>query len=77
MVAEAEFYDVVIIGAGVVGSAIAQTLSRGPMMPRLSATEMIVSVVVSLVFACTLAWLGARLAIRGGMSHRHDVPSSV
>lgn len=28
MVAEAEFYDVVIIGAGVVGSAIAQTLSR-------------------------------------------------
>jgi glycerol-3-phosphate dehydrogenase len=28
MVAQAEFYDVVIIGAGVVGSAIAQTLSR-------------------------------------------------
>src|SRR5215210_7823583 len=28
MVAEAEFYDVAIIGAGVVGSAIAQTLSR-------------------------------------------------
>jgi hypothetical protein len=57
--------------------SLAQTLARGPMMPRLSATEMIVSVVVSLAFACALAWLGARLAIRGGMSHRHDIPSSV
>jgi hypothetical protein len=57
-------------------SILQLTIVPGPMR-ELPLGQVALSVVLSIAFAFSLAWLGARIAARGGMAApRQDVPSA-